>query len=189
MKEKKCCKCGEVKGVELFSKDKRLKTGVRSYCKKCGSKYYEANREKVISRMKKYYEDNREKVISRTNKYKARRHKNDPAFRILSNLRSRLNASITKGCKSASTIELLGASPEFVRKHIESKWTEGMSWDTYGPTGWHIDHIKPCASFDLTDPEEQRKCFHYSNLQPLWWRDNLDKSDKYDGPDNIAWGT
>jgi len=50
-----------------------------------------------------------------------------------------------------------------------------MSWDNYGYRGWHIDHIRPCASFDLTDPEQQRECFHYTNLQPLWWQDNLRK--------------
>ena len=48
-----------------------------------------------------------------------------------------------------------------------------------GFRGWHIDHIKPCASFDLTDPKQQQQCFHYSNLQPLWWYDNLSKGDKY----------
>jgi hypothetical protein len=53
-----------------------------------------------------------------------------------------------------------------------------MTWQNYGYYGWHIDHIKPCASFDLRKPSEQRKCFHYSNLQPLWAKDNLQKSDK-----------
>jgi hypothetical protein len=54
-----------------------------------------------------------------------------------------------------------------------------MSWNNYGIKGWHIDHIKPCSSFDLSDLEQQKKCFHYTNLQPLWWYDNLIKSDKY----------
>jgi hypothetical protein len=53
-----------------------------------------------------------------------------------------------------------------------------MSWGNYGLHGWHVDHIIPCASFDLTDPEQQRQCFHYTNLQPLWAEDNLRKSDK-----------
>lgn len=52
-----------------------------------------------------------------------------------------------------------------------------MSWDNFGE--WYIDHIKPCCSFDLTDIEQQKKCFHYTNLQPLWAIDNLKKSGKY----------
>jgi hypothetical protein len=53
-----------------------------------------------------------------------------------------------------------------------------MTWDNYGKKGWHVDYILPCASFDLTKEEEQKKCFHYTNLQPLWWLDNIKKSDK-----------
>ena len=65
-----------------------------------------------------------------------------------------------------------------LKQHLESQFKDGMSWNNHGVKGWHIDHIKPCASFDLTDPEEQKKCFHFSNLQPLWWIDNLKKKDK-----------
>ena len=75
-------------------------------------------------------------------------------------------------------MDLVGCTPEFLRSYLESLFTEGMTWDNYGPKGWHVDHILPCASFDLTKEEEQKKCFHYTNLQPLWWFDNLRKSDK-----------
>ena len=75
-------------------------------------------------------------------------------------------------------MNLLGCSPDFFKRHLESKFTEGMSWENYGTKGWHIDHIKPCASFDLTIESEQIECFHFSNLQPLWWYDNIEKSDK-----------
>ena len=54
-----------------------------------------------------------------------------------------------------------------------------MNWLNYGRHGWHVDHIRPCASFDLSKPSEQKKCFNYKNLQPLWEEDNLAKSDKY----------
>lgn len=60
-----------------------------------------------------------------------------------------------------------------LKKHLEIKFTKGMSWENYGK--WHVDHIKPCAKFDLTKESEQRKCFHYTNLQPLWAIDNFKK--------------
>jgi len=98
--------------------------------------------------------------------------------RLAHNLRSRIGSAIKHcyGEKSTSTMKLLGCTVNEVRDHIESQFTEGMTWDNYGE--WHIDHIKPCASFDLTIDEEQKKCFHYSNLQPLWAEDNIRKSDK-----------
>jgi hypothetical protein len=55
-----------------------------------------------------------------------------------------------------------------------------MTWENHGRYGWHIDHIRPCASFDLADPEQQRKCFHYTNLQPLWASENMRKGDKWE---------
>ena len=77
------------------------------------------------------------------------------------------------GVKSASTMELVSCSIDKLKQHLESKFTDGMNWDNYGE--WHVDHIKPCASFDLSDPDQQRQCFHYTNLQPLWEKDNLKK--------------
>ena len=65
----------------------------------------------------------------------------------------------------------------FLQCYLEGKFTEGMTWENHGK--WHIDHIKPCCSFNLEDEEEQKKCFHYTNLQPLWATDNLVKSGKY----------
>ena len=80
--------------------------------------------------------------------------------------------------KSFNTIELLGCTIKEVKEHLEKQFKEGMTWDNHGKYGWHIDHILPCASFDLTDPEQQKKCFHYTNLQPLWWKENISKGNK-----------
>ena len=62
--------------------------------------------------------------------------------------------------------------------HLQEKWLPGMSWENYGYYGWHIDHIIPCSKFDLSKLEEQKKCFHFTNLQPLWAADNIKKSNK-----------
>jgi hypothetical protein len=82
--------------------------------------------------------------------------------------------------KSDPTVKLLGARISVVCAHIESKFQPGMNWSNHGFDGWHYDHIRPCSSFDLTDPEQQKQCFHYTNLQPLWAEDNLRKSDKWE---------
>jgi hypothetical protein len=79
--------------------------------------------------------------------------------------------------KTDSSIKLLGCNVEEYKIYLESKFTEGMTWDNYGLEGWHIDHILPCASFDLTDPEQQKICFNFSNTQPLWAFQNLAKGD------------
>ncbi len=80
--------------------------------------------------------------------------------------------------KSSKLIELLGIDIDGLRDHLSSLFTVGMSWSTYGYRGWHIDHIIPCASFNLSDPVQQKECFHYTNLQPLWWRDNISKGSR-----------
>ena len=80
--------------------------------------------------------------------------------------------------KAYSTIELLGCTVKECREYLEKQFKEGMTWENHSKNGWHIDHILPCASFDLNDPEQQKKCFHYTNLQPLWAEENRLKRDK-----------
>jgi hypothetical protein len=82
---------------------------------------------------------------------------------------------VAKGLK---TTQLTGCSIEQLQKHLEGLFLPGMNWKNHCRDGWHIDHIIPCSVFDLTDPEQQKKCFHYSNLQPLWAKDNISKSNK-----------
>jgi hypothetical protein len=73
---------------------------------------------------------------------------------------------------------MLGCSFEFFKGYLEAQFKVGMTWDNHGVNGWHIDHIYPCSAFDLSKPEEQMKCFHYSNMQPLWANENILKGDK-----------
>lgn len=79
-----------------------------------------------------------------------------------------------------SAVKDLGCSIEDFKKHLESLWQPGMSWCNYGLRGWHIDHVIPISSFDLVIKQEQLKACHYTNLQPLWAKDNLSKGDRYE---------
>lgn len=81
--------------------------------------------------------------------------------------------------KKNKALQLLGCSKEEFVQHLESLWLPGMNWENYGikENQWSIDHILPCSSFDLTIEENQKICFHYKNMQPLWHIDNLKKSD------------
>lgn len=140
--------------------------------------YRENNKEKISERTKIYKNNNKEKINERRRKYMESKQ-NDPRFKIERSLRGRIWKAVKKGYKTAKTMELLGCEIEVFMKHIENQFTEGMTWENYGE--WHLDHARPCASFNLLDPEQQKICFHYSNLQPLWAKDNLSKGAKWDG--------
>jgi hypothetical protein len=180
MKNKKCNTCGINKNISEYPVDKTLKTKYRGQCKKCGNiackKYYDQNKIKVLKKRKQY------NILETTKKnnrnYIKNKRKNDINYKIKDNIRRRINYAIKHSKKSDSSKELLGCTLDQFKKYIESLWLDGMGWHNYGKEGWHLDHILPCASFDLTDPEQQKKCFHYSNIQPLWARDNWSKGCK-----------
>lgn len=124
----------------------------------------------------------RMKLPANRAKFNAHRNKRlgaDPGFKLRSVVGSRISNLVSqrRGTKSAHTMELIGCDIPSLRAHLESLFTPGMSWENYGE--WHIDHKRPCASFDLRIPEQQRECFHYTNLQPLWGPDNLAKGDNW----------
>lgn len=97
---------------------------------------------------------------------------------LASKIRNRVRFVMLGKIKSAPTLVLLGCPLDLFRLHLQNQFRDGMAWNNYG-TYWHIDHIRPCASFDLSKPEEQAKCFHYSNLQPLTAFENKSKGAKY----------
>ena len=208
-----CKKCNQDKPVCDFYKSSTRKSGFLTPCKKCinessakynrensekikeyheeyrrenpekikehSAKYYRKNREKIKSRRAKYYRKNREKHKEYCNK----RYKNDENFKIRRLLRSRIlhALKVQSAKKSNKTLELIGCSVNELWEHLEGQFTDGMTRQNQGE--WHIDHIKPCAAFDLTDPKQQKECFNYKNLQPLWAQDNLKKSDKWEEPE------
>ena len=102
---------------------------------------------------------------------------------IYRNISTRLIHILRGRVKSAPTMELMDCSVEELKAHIERQFEHGMNWANYGKRdGWQIDHIRPCASFDdFTDPKQQRECFHYTNLQPLWTIENIRKHSWWNG--------
>ena len=117
---------------------------------------------------------------SKMAKYERLRRKTNPQARMASILRTRLNSALKGIRKSARTMELLGCPIDHLVRHLESKFQPGMSWGNQGE--WHVDHIRPLASFDLSDPHQQREACHWTNLQPLWAADNIRKHAKYETP-------
>jgi len=109
--------------------------------------------------------------------YIRNRCKADVRFRLRRNLRERLRQAIKGNFKTGSAVADLGCSIPELKLHLENQFQPGMSWENYGE--WHIDHIRPLASFDLADREQFLQACHFSNLQPLWEEDNRKKADKY----------
>ena len=186
---KTCSKCGETKDVSEFSKDRSRRDGLQNRCKACmlayreankervaekNRAYYEANKERLVERQRAYYEANKEGVIERQRAYEKRRLAEDPTYAMVRRLRCRLHSALNGRAKPASTMELVGCSAEKLCAWLEMHFAEGMTWDNRSE--WHIDHIRPISSFE--DPADPR-CWHWSNLQPLWAEDNWRKSDRY----------
>lgn len=130
--------------------------------------------------MRDWQRRNPEKVASYRRRSMSKRRNSDPSFVIVKNLSRRITSVLRGANKCAPTLELLGCTADQFRRYIESKFHPGMTWENYGVMGWHIDHIVSCWKFDLTDPEQQKACFHYTNLQPLWRDANLAKRDHWD---------
>lgn len=114
---------------------------------------------------------------ARMNAYTKKRRANDPRYNLEVRARARILVALKKTPKAGTLTVLIGCTVPQLKRHLEGLFLPGMSWDNRNL--WHIDHIRPCALFDLTDPAQQRCCFHYSNLQPLWAEDNLKKADSF----------
>lgn len=123
--------------------------------------------------------------------YARNRHQTDVQARLRTNTNSRIRYALKRlGLyKEDGTLKLLGCTGDALATYLTSLFKPGMTWENYGrwksgqSMTWHIDHIRPCSSFDLTDPAQRTLCFHYTNLQPLWAIDNLRKNDSYTPPD------
>jgi len=132
--------------------------------KKKLKEYY--NKNKIKNRVKQWKIKNKKKSREWYRYYKKLRFLNDPNFKLRHLISHRINEVLKKQKvnKNNSTLKLLGCNLNFFKNYLESQFTKEMSWSNHGIKGWHIDHKRPCISFDLTDPEQQKICFHYSNL-------------------------
>ncbi len=165
---------------EFYAKQKsdRLATGNCTYCgytnDRVGIFQYCSICAKEISD-KKYGKD-KTKLYA----WKANYNRTNTNDKLASRLRSRMWSALQSqgGTKERSSVKELGCTIEQLKFYLESKFTDGMNWGNQGM--WHIDHCRPLSSFDLTDPEEYAKACHYTNLQPLWAKDNLEKGAKYE---------
>jgi len=138
-----------------------------------GKKYMKEHYQEHKKYHKNYRKEHQEKIKKQEKEYKKNKLNKDINFKLSHYLRVRLNHAIKNNSKFISVIKLLGCSIEQLKKHLKKKFKKSMSWKNYGL--WHIDHIRPCCSFDLRKKKEQRKCFHYTNLQPLWAEQNFAK--------------
>jgi len=149
----------------------------RLECKLCNYTYWKKWRDNNLKHYReweiKWKLDNKESHLARQRKWQKNKLLTDPNFKLARNLRKRIWAVLKNNTKSDSTMKLLGCSIEEFKKYIEKKFEDGMNWDNYGV--WHVDHIIPCANFDLSDPEQQKICFHHTNLQPMWGEHNIKK--------------
>lgn len=192
MEKKICSKCKIEKYFSEFRKSSKSKIGIQSECKSCANARNVSNRDEILRKKKLYTqktkkkkskydklyrEKNKEKKNEYTRNYRKNRRKNDPVFRITESMRSRIRIYFKSNNiqKYNKTFNLVGILPKNLKKYLETKFVDGMTWDNYGE--WHIDHIIPISS--AKNEEEVYKLCHYSNLQPLWAIDNNKKSNKY----------
>lgn len=179
---KKCRKCKCEKSIHLFAQDKSRKDGLQPECKECkikivkesGYKYQKQwnNKKREEGYWKQYSEGNY------WNEYHKRRRREDPYYSLYLNLRSRISNLLSGRTKSKRTQEIIGLSLDQFRGHIEENWSEGMNWENYGygEGKWVIDHHIPISSAETEN--EIYKLNHYTNLKPMWWKENLIKSNK-----------
>ena len=174
---KQCTKCQEQKEPQDFPLCSRYSDGLFPYCRSCkklsNKQSYAKHAKTSMITVRRWKALNQEKVKKYEKKYRQ-----TPKRRLAANLRRRqLLALKNKTLSHVSAVKLLGCSIEDCLKHIEAQWQDGMTWDNWTLSGWHLDHIKPLASANTK--EEMELLCHYTNLRPLWASDNLSKGGKY----------
>lgn len=172
---KTCPKCNEVKSLSEFGKN-------QGYCRKCMVLYNKQqgnkHQNKWNSRSKEYFINWKHKNKDYWDNYQKQRRKNDPYYSLYINLRSRISNLLSGKSKSKRTQQIIGLTLAEFKQHIESKWSDGMGWNNYGAGDgkWVLDHKIPIST--AKNKNDIITLNHYTNLQPMWWKENLEKSDK-----------
>jgi hypothetical protein len=196
MKMKKCSKC-KILFISTSTRylcsfcNKEYNNRNKEYIKKYNKERYENNKDKILNKVKIYHSNNKEKIkeYSKTwfqenkeyiNAYNRKKYNTDVAFKLKVVLRNLLLKKLkTQNVKKqTSSLKFLGCTIEQLKTYLEQQFLPEMTWKNHGEI-WEIDHIKPCVSFNLTIEEEQKQCFHYSNLQPLFKTTEIAKSFGY----------
>jgi|ERR1017187_318700 hypothetical protein len=196
---KVCSNCKIEKPLSDFYKYKKSRDGVRTSCKDCckaaRKKYVEENPTKIQEinkiytighraesreRTKKWQKENPKKIRECNKKWENNKRLTDPAFKILQNLRSLMRKHLKGIVKGGHSVELVGMLSKKYFSYLETTFWPGMTSENDGPMKWEVDHIIPLSSFNLTDPEEQKKAFHWSNTRALWKDDNRNKGARLD---------
>ena len=194
---KKCSKCKEYKEYSEFGTNRYKREGIDGKCKVCKLAHGRIHQEKNKEQIKEYRKENRKKNIlkikerkreyysntinkEKRNKKRRDRYKTDIEFKFLLILRGRMRVVLNGFRKSDTTKELLGRTMDEFKTYIQSLFGTNMTWENYGENGWELEHILPCKLFDLSDDRQQKVCFHYTNLKPMWYYLNRSKQDRLD---------
>jgi len=177
----KTCKCCDIeKSLDEFYNTKKSKDGKVNKCKSC---YIEGNRGKYLDKRKQYYIKNKEKIVSQIMEWNKSKYQFDQQFKFSGNLRTLIRESFKRALKgtykkSQKTEQILGCTIDEFIHHLQSQFKSGMTLDNHGqgPGYWNIDHIIPISS--AKTEEEIYELNHYTNLQPLWWEENMTKGSK-----------
>lgn len=153
-------------------KSKEWKQNNPEHVTQYGRDYNKSHKKQISEKNQKYQQTNKLQINKRVRLAK----RNNIQFKLAANLRTRLWFALKKNQKYGSAVAGLGCSLIRLKEYLESKFQNGMTWNNYGE--WHIDHIKPLSKFNLTNKKEFFEACHYTNLQPLWAKDNLKKSNK-----------
>jgi hypothetical protein len=158
-----------------YHKQRNLLPKIKAKRKLWNKEHYFENKEKYFECNTKWREKNKDKINNYAKQYNKQRYDNDVNYKISEVLRSRFWQAVNNNSKTVSVVKLVGISIPHLKDYLKSKFKKGMAWDNYGKI-WEIDHILPCSSFNLSKSEEQEKCFHFSNLQPLFKTTKISKS-------------
>ena len=159
----------------------------------CGRHYYAVNAEQIKARQRRwnaintmrrrvYAQRRRAENIKMTHEQDRKKYRKlmaNPQAKLAFYLRNSIKRALKGNLTTGSAVRLLECSTVEAIAFIESKFQPGMTWNNWAQSGWHVDHKRPLASFDLTDPAQLAEACHYTNLQPLWYRDNLSKGAKW----------